>query len=126
MDTMKSAVALVLGIALALTTCAYGSGSVSLSGDSTYRLGPAVWMVGDYRVRLTMDSPEAEGCTDWRLGLKYEVFDTGPWVMQRDQAEFRDGAFLATARSLDDRLHIEASIPPACGRWTAEFIPLDG
>jgi hypothetical protein len=123
---MKLALALLLALAVALATCTVGSGTVSLSGGSGYKVGPPLWMDGAYRVRLSMESPEAAGCIDWVLALKYDTLDTFVWATGADGAEFVDGEYLATTSAVDNRLRVTASIPHACGPWTAEFTPLDG
>lgn len=122
---MKLVLALLFAVAVALTTCSVGAGTISLSGGSADKLGPPYWMDGAYDVRLTMETPDAEGCTDWMLGLAYLNLDTWQWATGPEGVELVDGAYRTTTPPLDDRLRISASVPHACGPWTAEFRPLD-
>ena len=75
MGAMRLVLPFVAAIAVMLTTCGVSSGTVSLSGEPGDTLGPAVWMLGDYDIRLSMEHAEAEECAGWYVGLAYEVFD---------------------------------------------------
>ena len=97
---------------------------MSLSGGADYTEGPAIWMEGRYHVRLSMADPEAEGCTDWLLGLGYEVFDTFVWATGPDGVELVDGDYEVTTPPVNDRLHPTGWFPPDCGRWTVRFTPV--
>ena len=73
---MRLARPLVAAIAVLATTCSLSTGTVSLAGDPGDKVGPAIRMLGEYDIHLSLEHVKAPECSDWLMGHKPEVLDT--------------------------------------------------